>query len=155
GGSGEGVKRLLNSGLSRGKLVSTRTEIARSHLSTISVALDIARETLGDLRRQRLLVVGAGKIAELALKHLRGEPPRSVTVVSRTLARAQALADAYGVRALPFEQLEQALRDADVVVSCTASAGVVIDAELVQRAREGVLAPLLLLDQAVPHARPR
>ncbi|HJZ47944.1 MAG TPA: glutamyl-tRNA reductase [Roseiflexaceae bacterium] len=150
GVTGQRVNRLLNSALSTGKLVRTRTEIARSHLSTISVALDIARETLGDLRRQRLLVVGAGKIAELALKHLRGEPPRSVTVVSRTLARAQALADAYGVRALPFEQLEQALRDADVVVSCTASAGVVIDAELVQRAREGVLAPLLLLDQAVP-----
>jgi glutamyl-tRNA reductase len=150
GVTGQRVNRLLNSALATGKLVRTRTEIARSRLSTVSVALDIARETLGDLRRRHVLIVGAGKIAELALKHLRGAPPRSVVVVNRTFVRAQALADLYGVQALPFEQLEQALRDADVVVSCTSSPDVVIDAGHVERARQGIVAPLLLLDQAVP-----
>jgi glutamyl-tRNA reductase len=150
GATGQHVNRLLNSALSTGKLVRTRTEIARSHLSTVSVALDIARQELGDLRRRHVLIVGAGKIAELALKHLSGQPPRSVVLINRTFARAQALAEAYGAQALPFDQLEQALRDADVVVSCTASPEVVIDAELVERARAGVVAPLLMLDQAVP-----
>ena len=93
GATGQRVTRLLNSALATGKLVRTRTEIARSHLSTVSVALDIARDTLGDLRRRHVLIVGAGKIAELALKHLRGEPPRIVTVINRTFARAQELAD--------------------------------------------------------------
>jgi glutamyl-tRNA reductase len=150
GATGQRVNRLLHSALTTGKLVRTRTDIARSHLSTVSIALDIARQTLGDLRRRRVLLVGAGKIAELALKHLRGEPPRSLVVMSRTFARARELADAYGVQAQPFEQLEQELREADVVVSCTASSDVVISAELVERARRGVTAPLLLLDQAVP-----
>src|SRR5215212_1083744 len=95
GVTGQRVNRLLNSALATGKLVRTRTEIARSHLSTVSVALDIARDTLGDLRRQHVLIVGAGKIAELALKHLRDEPPRSVTVINRTFARARELADRY------------------------------------------------------------
>ena len=122
GATGQRVNRLLNSALATGKLVRTRTEIARSHLSTVSVALDIARDTLGDLRRRHVLIVGAGKIAELALKHLRGEPPRSVTVINRTFARARELADTYGVQARPFDQLEAALREADLVVSCTAAA---------------------------------
>jgi glutamyl-tRNA reductase len=150
GTAGQRVNRLLNSALAAGKLVRTRTEIARSHLSTVSVALDIARDSLGDLRRQRVLIVGAGKIAELALKHLRGEPPRSVTLINRTWARARELADAYGVQARPFDQLEAVLREADMVVSCTAGSDIVIDAEMVARARHGLAAPLLLLDQAVP-----
>jgi glutamyl-tRNA reductase len=150
GAAGQRVNRLLNSALAAGKLVRTRTEIARSHLSTVSVALDIARDTLGDLRRRDVLIVGAGKIAELALKHLRGEPPRSVTLINRTYARAQELAQSYGVRARPFEELEAALRGADLVIGCTAAADVVIGADLVRRARHGVAAPLLLLDQAVP-----
>jgi glutamyl-tRNA reductase len=150
GAAGQHVNRLLHSALSTGKLVRTRTEIARSHLSTVSVALDIARQELGDLRRRHVLIVGAGKIAELALKHLSGQPSGSVVLVSRTFARARELAEAYGVQALPFEQLEQALRDADVVVSCTASPEVVINADLVERARVGMVAPLVMLDQAVP-----
>jgi glutamyl-tRNA reductase len=116
----------------------------------MSVALDIARDTLGDLRRRHVLIVGAGKIAELALKHLRGAPPRSVTLINRTFARARELADAYGVQARPFDQLEAALREADLVVSCTAASEVVISAEVVERARHGLIAPLLLLDQAMP-----
>jgi glutamyl-tRNA reductase len=150
GVTGQRVNRLLNSALAAGKLVRTRTEIARSHLSTVSVALDIARDSLGDLRRLNVLIVGAGKIAELALKHLRSEPPRSVTVINRTFARARELAETYSVQARPFEQLEEALREADLVVSCTASSEVVISAEIVERARQGVVAPLVLLDQAVP-----
>ncbi len=150
GVSGQRVNRLLNTALATGKLVRTRTEIARSHLSTVSIALDIARNTLGDLRRRHVLIVGAGKIAELALKHLRDEPPRSVTVINRTFARARELADRYAVQARPFEQLEAALSEADLVVSCTASSEVVISAEMVARARQDMAAPLLLLDQAVP-----
>jgi glutamyl-tRNA reductase len=150
GVTGQRVNRLLNSALATGKLVRTRTEIARSRLSTVSVALDIAREMLGDLRGRHVLIVGAGRIAELALKHLRGSQARSVVVVNRTFARAQALADMYGVQSLAFDQLDQALRDADVVVSCTSSPDVVIDAGQIERARQGIAAPLLLLDQAVP-----
>jgi glutamyl-tRNA reductase len=150
GAAGQRVHRVLNSALATGKLVRTRTEIARSHLSTVSVALDIARDGLGDLRQQHVLIVGAGKITELALKHLRGEQPRMVTLINRTFARARELADAYGVQAQPFEQLELALRETDLVISCTAADDLVIDAEMVARARQGVVKPLLLLDQAVP-----
>src|SRR5258706_1262299 len=99
GATGQRVNRLLNSALATGKLVRTRTEIARSHLSTVSVALDIARDTLGDLRRRHVLIVGAGKMAELALNHLRDQPPRSLTLINRTVPPATALPASHGVHA--------------------------------------------------------
>jgi glutamyl-tRNA reductase len=150
GTAGLRVTRLLSSALAAGKLVRTRTDIARSHLSTVSVALDIARRELGDLRRLNVAVIGAGRIAELALKHLRGDPPRSTVLLNRTFERAQALAPVYAAHALPFEHLQEALRRADVVLSATASAATVIEAEMVERAMRERAAPLLLLDLAVP-----
>ncbi|HEY3230325.1 MAG TPA: glutamyl-tRNA reductase [Roseiflexaceae bacterium] len=157
GTAGQMVERLLQSALAAGKLVRTQTGIARSHLSVVSVALDIAREALGGLARRRVVIVGAGRMAELALKHLRGDAAESVGVVNRSYDQAQMLAAAYGATVWPFEQLEQAIGAADVVVSCTASPDTVISAALVERAlagRErpprGPAAPLLLLDLAVP-----
>ncbi len=151
GTTGQRTNRLLHSALATGKLVRTRTEIARSHLSTVSVALDIARESLGDLRRRNVMIVGSGRMAELALKHLRGDQPASVVLVNRTLERARDLAAAYGAEVCPLDQLEEALRHADVVVSCTASPEVVISAAMIERALQGrATPPLVLLDLAVP-----
>jgi glutamyl-tRNA reductase len=150
GAAGPLVDRLLQSALAAGKLVRSQTGIARSHLSVVSVALDLARQTHRDLAGRHVLVLGAGRMAELALKHLRDDAPASTTVINRTLARAQALADAYGATAMPFEQLAEALHDADVVVSCTAASEVVISADLLAQARAGRDTPVLLLDLAVP-----
>ncbi|HEX5691903.1 MAG TPA: glutamyl-tRNA reductase, partial [Roseiflexaceae bacterium] len=99
GTAGQLITRLLENALAVGKLVRTQTGIARSHLSVVSVALDIARESLGDLTEQRVLIVGAGRMAELALKHLRGAAHDALGIANRTFERAQELADAYGAAA--------------------------------------------------------
>jgi len=150
GMAGQLVSRLLESALAVGKLVRTQTGIARSHLSVVSVALDIARDALGDLSSRRALIVGAGRMAELALKHLRGAAGDSLGIANRTYQRAQELAGAYGATAYPFEQLEEAIAAADVVVSCTAAPELVISAAMLARARAGREAPQVLLDLAVP-----
>jgi glutamyl-tRNA reductase len=149
GMAGQLIARLLQTALAVGKLVRTETGIARQHLSVVSVALEIARERLGGLEGRQVLVVGAGRMAELALKHLRGEAG-AITIVNRSLDRARALAQGYGAVALPFEQLELAIGEADVVVSATAAPDQVISAAMVERATAGRNAPLLLLDLAVP-----
>jgi glutamyl-tRNA reductase len=150
GAAGQLVERLLQGALSAGKLVRTATGIARSRLSVVSVALDVARTALDGMAGQRVLIVGAGRMAELALKHLRGVPGLAVGIVNRSFERAQALARAYNAEAWPFEQLEQAIGAADVVVSCTAAPQTVISADMVGRARAGRDNPLLLLDLAIP-----
>ncbi len=150
GAAGPLVDRLLQSALATGKLVRSQTGIARSHLSVVSVALDLAQQMQGSLAGRHVLVLGAGRMAELALKHLRDDPPASIVVANRTLERAQALADTYGAVARPFEQLAQAIGEADVVVSCTAAPEIMVGAELVAQARAGNNRSLLLLDLAVP-----
>jgi glutamyl-tRNA reductase len=144
------LHKLLHGALASGKAVRTHTGIASGRLSVVSVAIDLARQTLGGLAGGRVLVLGAGRMAELALKHLSEESGASVMVMNRTLARAEALAERYGTAALPLERLEEGLRAADIVITATSAPGTVIDASLARRAAEGREARLLLLDLAVP-----
>ncbi len=147
---GQMLHRLTQSALAAGKLVRSQTGIGRARLSVVSVALDLARATLGSLSGQRVLIVGAGRMAELALKHLEDERPLAVGVINRTAERAQALAERYGATAWTCDELEPALRCHDVVICCTAAPNVVIEAPLAERAAAGRATPLLLLDLAVP-----
>jgi glutamyl-tRNA reductase len=150
GAAGRLIHRLLHSALAAGKLIRTRTGIARSPTSVVSVALELARNTLGGLASRHVLVIGAGRMAELALKHLRSDAPQTISIVNRTNERAQALADAYGATAWPVAQLEQALCQADVVISCTASPQIVVTSAMITRALAARPRELLLLDLAVP-----
>lgn len=151
GAIGGAMHRLLHGALAAGKAVRTQTGIASGRLSVVSVAIDLARRTLGGLAGRRALVVGAGRMAELALKHLADEPGVVVTVANRTAARAQELAGRYGAAAVPLDWLEEALRASDVAITATAAPGVVIDAEMAARAARG-RGGLLLLDLAVPRS---
>ncbi|MER3406248.1 MAG: glutamyl-tRNA reductase [Chloroflexota bacterium] len=110
----------------------------------------MARQALGSLSGRRIVVVGAGRMAGLALAHLRADAPQAVTVVNRTFERARTLAEHYGAVARPLDGLEEALRDADVALTCTAAPEIVVRYETVARALAGRTAPLLLLDLAVP-----
>jgi glutamyl-tRNA reductase len=148
--AGRLVYRLLQSALASGKLVRTRTAIARNHTSVVSVALDTARELLGGLGLYHVLVIGAGRIAELTLKHIRGDAPRSVGIANRTIERARELAHKYQAMAWPLDRLEDAIAQADIVVSCTAAPHVIVGANMIARALDGRARPLLLLDLAVP-----
>jgi glutamyl-tRNA reductase len=150
GTAGQLISRLLQSALAAGKLVRTRTGIARNPVSVVSVALDMARDALGGLAERHVLVIGAGRMAELALKHLRSAAPRSVAIVNRTIAHSQALAAAYGAQVWPFEHLVEALHRADVAISCTAAPDIILSADAIARALDGRDTGLLLLDLAVP-----
>lgn len=148
---GQGINRLMQHALAAGKAVRTQTGIARSHLSVVSVALDLARQSLGTLSGKRVLIIGAGQTAVLALKHLSDHSGMHVVIANRTFERAQQLAERYGGQAIPLADLPTALVDADVVLSCTSAPESVIDARMVQSAIDQGSHPQLLLDLAVPH----
>ena len=147
---GQVLHRLVDNALAAGKAVRTHTGIARSRMSVVSVALDLAQRLLGPLATRRVLVIGAGQSAELALKHLRDLPSIEVTIANRSLARAEALAARYGAAAQPFAQRAALLANADVVVCCTSSPEPVISSADVAAALAGRTHDLLLLDLAVP-----
>lgn len=144
------LHRALHGALAAGKQVRTQTGISTGRVSVVSVALEEARHAPAAPPNQRFLVIGAGRMAELALKHLRAEPSGLVTLVNRTSARAEALARRYDAVWRPFAELPAVVREHDVVLSCTAAPEIILDAATIARAAQGRTAPLLLFDLAVP-----
>jgi glutamyl-tRNA reductase len=134
-----------------GKLVRERTGMDQGKLSVASVAVDVAREVFDSFADKTVLVIGAGKMGELTLQHLKGLNPGQILVTNRNSDRAAATAARWNGRAVPFERLDQALIDADLVISTTAAAEPIVTLEQyvrVQRARRNRLS--LILDIAFP-----
>lgn len=137
--------------LSCGKRVRASTGIARQALSVVSVGLgEVARE-LGGWSGRHVMVVGAGNIAQLALKHLTRERDLRITLVGRTMARAMVVAARFEIEARPVGELKQVLAAADAVVTCTAAPHCVVGAhDVVQAGRAHGDRPLVCLDLGVP-----
>ncbi len=148
---GSSLNALRNRSLAAAKRARTETGIGHNAVSVSYVAVELARKIFGDLRDRNVLLVGAGKMSELAAKHLVRGGARASVLGGRTFARAEELAAALGGRAAPFEALRDELSRADIVISGTGAPGIVIHKEDVEAARAGRGArPLFLIDIAVP-----
>ena len=141
---------LFRYALESGKRARTETGISRSTASVAHAAVEMAEEILGTLSGKRVLVVGAGEMGEGVAGALSRAGTESITVLNRTVSRAEALAEKIGARVSEFESLETELFTADVVLACTGAGGVIIDHELMSRVRNGVATPLLVVDIALP-----
>jgi len=141
---------LFRYALESGKRARTETGISRSTASVAHAAVEMAEEILGTLSGKRVLVVGAGEMGEGVAGALSRAGTESITVLNRTVSRAEALAEKIGARVSEFESLETELFTADVVLACTGAGGVIIDHELMSRVRKDVATPLLVVDIALP-----
>lgn len=150
GALGPVLHRLGAAALAAGKRVRSETMISRRSLSVVSVALRAASSELGTLTDRRVLIVGAGQTAQLALKHLQ-RPPAKVTICNRTEDTAHDVARPFGAAVVPWDALPSAISDADLVVSCTNAPDIVVDADCIEQAMNSRPdRPLLLVDLALP-----
>jgi glutamyl-tRNA reductase len=134
-----------------GRRARRETAIGASPSAFVEAGAGLAEEALGGLAGKRVVVVGAGKMSDLAVRALRERGVASIRVVNRTPERAERLAARHGGTAHPMDELVTALADADLVVSSTAATEQVVDAKTVRAvmgSRPG--RPLFLLDLAVP-----
>jgi glutamyl-tRNA reductase len=151
GTAGPLVNRLFAAALQAGKRVRTETRLGAGHASLSSVAVALAEDVLGDLADRHVVVIGAGETSELTARALHRRGVRTMFVANRHADRARSLAERFGGRVVPLDELPAQLEEADIVVSSTASPEPILgvhELELVMRAREG--RPLLLVDIAVP-----
>jgi glutamyl-tRNA reductase len=151
GVTGPVSNRLFRDALGTGKRVRTETEIGRSHVSVSSVAVELAQATLGDLKRRRVLIIGAGETGELTARALHAHGVETVFVANRRYDRALGMAERFDGTAVRFEELPVQLAESDIVVSSTGSPHTLIghdEMEVVMELRGG--RPLLLVDIAVP-----
>ncbi|HET8646007.1 MAG TPA: glutamyl-tRNA reductase, partial [Vicinamibacteria bacterium] len=132
------------------KRVRTETGIGRHAVSVSHVAVELARKIFDPLRGRQVLLVGSGKMCALAARRLAQEGAE-ITVLGRTLARAQELAAELGGRPVAFAALRAELGRADIVISGTASPGTIISRADLEAARAGRGArPLFVIDIALP-----
>jgi glutamyl-tRNA reductase len=148
--AGQILNRLFHTSLRIGKKVRSETGIGDSSLSVPRVAVKLAEEVFGSLAGRRALVLGAGDMSELVVKHLKSMGVSDLRIANRTPERARLLADRVGGRAVSFDAIDGELRGVDVVVSSTGSGEWVLESETVAAAVESREDPLFFIDIAVP-----
>src|SRR4051794_38121456 len=149
--TGPMTNKLFRAALATGKRVRTDTAISVGRASVASVAVEAARDALGDLGSRHVLIIGAGETAEGTARALHDQGVETMFVANRRRERAIALAERFGGSTIAFDALPDALTHADIVVASTSSPHQILGAEelaLVMPERAG--RPLLLIDLAVP-----
>jgi glutamyl-tRNA reductase len=141
------LDRVFRQALGVGKRVRTETAIGESPASVSSAAAALAAQVFGDLRGRRVLLVGAGRIGELAASNLVSRGAEIAFVANRTVETAHELAQRFGGTALRLDELAARRGEVDVVVSSTSSPEPVLRAADVPARRR---TPLFFIDIAVP-----
>jgi glutamyl-tRNA reductase len=152
GVTGKVLNRLFQAALSVSKRIRNRTGIGRCSTSVGAVALDVAERIFGDeLARQTVLIIGAGKVGETTLRHLRKRGAKTLLISNRSIERARELASEFEGEVVPLNDLARALCRSDLVISSTsAQHHVLTKPELDAAMRTRVRRPILLIDLAVP-----
>ncbi|MBM7554601.1 glutamyl-tRNA reductase [Thalassobacillus pellis] len=143
--------QLFRQTVTMAKRAHKETEIGENAVSVSYAAVELARKIFGDLVNKHVVILGAGKMGELAAKNLHGSGVKKVTVINRTMAKAQLVADEFNGEARTMEDLQSTLKDADILISSTGAKGYVITEstmKAVHKSRRGK--PLFLVDIAVP-----
>jgi glutamyl-tRNA reductase len=131
--------------------VRTETGIAQGHVSVSSAAVDYVKQVFDHFGDKTILVIGAGKMGELTLRHLRQLEPRRIWVTNRSTEKAESVARGCGGEAMPWQKLDDLLANADIVLSTTgAPEPIVTRPRYEQIAARRTGGPLVILDIAVP-----
>ncbi|HOV86639.1 MAG TPA: glutamyl-tRNA reductase [Syntrophobacteraceae bacterium] len=145
------LNRLLHKAFSVAKRVRSETMIGSHAVSISYAAVELARKIFRDLRDKRVLLIGAGEMAELAAEHLLAQGVRQLMVANRTLERAVELAGRFKGETVSFSHILDALKNVDIVLTSTGSPEPILrHKDVKSRMRERKNRPLFFIDIAVP-----
>jgi len=145
------LNRLLHKTFSVAKRIRTETGIASHAVSISFAAVELAKKIFQDLTGKKVLVIGAGEMAELAVEHLLNNKVQKIIVANRTLERALDLARRWQGSAISLEEVPTALTEADIVISSTGAPELIIHHDRVKGImKQRRQRPLFFIDIAVP-----
>jgi glutamyl-tRNA reductase len=152
GSSGKVLNRLFHCAFSASKEIYTRTSIANRRISVAGVAVELAKQLFSDIGSAKTVVIGAGEMGELLVEHFLHVKCSDITVINRSYERGQRLAGRHGIAADKWDNLDEHLASANIVVAAaTAIQGCLFDkstfAEVMAKRRGKTL---LVIDIAVP-----
>jgi glutamyl-tRNA reductase len=143
--------QLFKQAITLAKRAHSETDIGANAVSVSYAAVELAKKVFGSIENKRVLIIGAGKMSELAIQNLHGSGATNITVVNRTFEKAEALASRFNGTAQSMEDLQKALTEADILISSTGAKGYVLTKDMLQsieKKRKGK--PLFMVDIAVP-----
>ncbi len=148
--TGKVLNRLYEKALRTAKRVRTETGISKNAVSVSYVAVELAKRIFGNLAKTKVLLVGAGEMAELSAKYLK-KLQAHLFITNRTYERAVELAKELEGHVLRFEELSEHLHEFDIVIVSTGSKKFIIDAPMVKKAiRKRNYKPIFFIDISVP-----
>jgi glutamyl-tRNA reductase len=145
------LNRLLHRAFFVAKKVRTETGIGDRAVSISYAAIELSKKIFDSLEKKKVLMIGAGEMAELAVEHLIRHKIGDLHVANRTFERGVSLAEKFKGQAVRFEEIPQWLEQVDIIISSTGSPELVIHRDQIKtamRARRN--RPLFLIDIAVP-----
>jgi glutamyl-tRNA reductase len=149
--TGTVFNELFKQAITLAKRAHSETEIGANAVSVSYAAVELAKKIFGTLDNKHVLVLGAGKMGELAIQNLYGNGASKVTVINRTYEKAEDLANRFNGQARTLQELQCALVEADILISSTGSNDFVVTKDMmeqVEKMRKGK--PLFMVDIAVP-----
>ena len=145
------TNRLFHSAFAVGKRVRSETGLGDGAVSVSYAAIALAKKIFGNLEGLQVLILGAGEMAKLTGVHLRAHDVSQIAIASRTLSTAEQLAEHLDGRAIPWTELDAALRAADIVISATGATDPVLTRTRISEAmRPRRRRPLFIIDIALP-----
>lgn len=143
--------KLFKEAITVAKRGHNETDISKNAVSMSYAAVELAKKIFANVKKSKVLVIGAGEMAEESLLNLTSNGIEDLVVVNRSIDKAKALADKFKGRATLLANLEEELLDADIVISSTSSNTYVIDKEMMDRvsAKRGKES-LIMIDIAMP-----
>ncbi len=145
------MNRLMQSALHVGKRTRTETTICEGAVSVSYAAVELASKIFQDLSKKTALLIGAGETGELTLKHLVSKGIGQVRIANRTRERAEVLVAEFGGTVVDYEQIVDALRVADIVITSVNAPTYIVQPEDVQKVmKQRSNNPLFIIDIGVP-----
>ncbi|MBW2006113.1 MAG: glutamyl-tRNA reductase [Deltaproteobacteria bacterium] len=145
------LNKLMHKTFSLAKKIRTETEISGSAVSISFAAVELGKKIFGDLEGKKVLLIGAGEMAELAATYLAHNRVDKIKVANRTFCRAVEVADQFHGETISFEEIGDQLLHIDIVITSTSSPEPIISSDQVKKAMKGRKnRPLFFIDIAVP-----
>jgi glutamyl-tRNA reductase len=151
GCTGLALNRLFHQAFQVGKLIRSKTSICEGIVSVSSAAVLLGKKIFGELKKRKVLLVGAGKIGKICAKQLVDSGIEELYITNRTSKRANELAEKLSGKVIPFETMAEMFDKVDIIITSAASRLPVITKKLLvknnKRRNEN---PLVLIDLGVP-----
>jgi glutamyl-tRNA reductase len=142
---------LLTRAFSVAKRVRSETEIGQNAVSVSYAAVELAREIFGNLSGRSILLIGAGKMSELAARHLHRAGANKILVTNRTQERAEQMAAIFEGTVVPYDQFGQSLQQVDIVITSSGAPHYILTRDQMKQVmHQRKNRPIFLIDIAVP-----